>query len=142
MDDEKNNKLDDKLLKASAVFFIICLVVYGAINAAKPATLTTDAETIHLSDNDKAFRGLLTPKKASPVYPLYSPGPTPTGLINVNTAGQDALVTLPGVGPAKARAVIKYRREHGSFKNVDDLVKVKGIGKKTLEKIRKRVIVE
>lgn len=56
--------------------------------------------------------------------------------VNINTASQQDLETLPGIGPAKAEAIIKYREEHGSFHQVDDLTKVNGIGQKTIDSIR------
>ena len=62
--------------------------------------------------------------------------------VNINTADQKELVSLSGIGPAKAAAIIDYRAEHGSFKTPDDLEKVKGIGPKTLEKLRDQITVE
>ncbi len=56
--------------------------------------------------------------------------------ININTATEAELVTLPRIGPATARKIIAYRKQHGPFASVDDLVKVKGIGAKTLERLR------
>lgn len=61
---------------------------------------------------------------------------TAIAAININTADEKALEQLPGVGPAKAKAIVEYRIQHGSYKNVDDLLKVKGIGPKILEKIK------
>ncbi len=55
--------------------------------------------------------------------------------ININTATIEELVLLKGVGEAKAKAIINYRKENGDFKSVEDLVKVKGIGEKTVEKL-------
>lgn len=77
-----------------------------------------------------------------------SPAPAPTpetrvlGVVNVNTATPAQLEMLPGIGPARARAIVEYRREHGPFKSVDDLVQVSGIGAKALEQIRSHCIVE
>jgi len=62
-------------------------------------------------------------------------------LVNINTAGQAELESIPGIGPALARAIIAYRTEHGPFRNVDELINVSGIGQKTLEKIRPYVTV-
>jgi len=65
-----------------------------------------------------------------------------TGVVNVNAATAEELSLLPGVGPAKAQAIIRYRTEHGAFKRVEDLSQVKGIGEKQLEKIRPHVALE
>ncbi len=59
--------------------------------------------------------------------------------INLNTADEAALESISGIGPAKAQAIIKYRDEHGSFKSVDELLNVKGIGPKMLDNIKEQV---
>ena len=64
---------------------------------------------------------------------------TALAAINVNTANQKELESIKGIGPAKAKAIPDYRRQTGPFKSVDDLDKVKGIGKKTLAEIRPQV---
>jgi competence protein ComEA len=61
--------------------------------------------------------------------------------IDLNTATLEELVLLPGLGPKKAGAVIAWREEHGRFESVDALVKVKGIGKITLERLAPYVCV-
>ena len=61
--------------------------------------------------------------------------------VNINTASHDELVALSGIGPAKAQAIIDYRKAHGPFKSVDDLKNVKGIGAKRLEKLRGEISV-
>lgn len=59
--------------------------------------------------------------------------------INLNTADKAVLESISGIGPAKADAIIKYRDEHGSFKSVDELLNIKGIGPKMLENIKGQV---
>lgn len=58
------------------------------------------------------------------------------GVVNVNTATVAELELLPGVGPAKARAILEARRERGGFKSVEELEDVKGIGPAALERLR------
>ncbi len=66
-----------------------------------------------------------------------SPPPAPAGeVVNLNTATERELVDLPGVGPAKAAAILAFRKKHGGFKRVEDLRKVKGFGRKTVAKLR------
>ncbi len=61
--------------------------------------------------------------------------------ININTADQKALETLPGIGPAKAEAIIIYRKAH-KFVSVDDLAKVKGIGDNTMKNLKSQITVK
>lgn len=60
--------------------------------------------------------------------------------VNINSADEASLSnTLVGIGPAKARAIVEYRQQHGKFKQPEDLLAVKGIGPATLEKNRDRI---
>lgn len=56
--------------------------------------------------------------------------------VNINTADEQGMQDLPGIGPAKAKAIVTYRNGHGPFKTVDELTNVSGIGEKSLEKIK------
>lgn len=58
------------------------------------------------------------------------------GAININKANSAQLQTLSGIGPTKAAEIVKYRKAHGGFKTVDELVNVKGIGPKTVQKLK------
>jgi competence ComEA-like helix-hairpin-helix protein len=58
-----------------------------------------------------------------------------TGRLNLNTASEEQLQLLPGVGPAKAERIVQFRSKHGQFKRVADLRKVKGFGYKSLKKL-------
>ncbi len=57
------------------------------------------------------------------------------GVVNLNNAAEDQLTLLPGIGPAKARAIVAYRQAH-AFRRVDDVTRVKGIGRKTFGHLR------
>jgi competence protein ComEA len=54
----------------------------------------------------------------------------------VNRAGADELERLPGIGPAKAEAIVRWREAHGRFRRLEDLLAVPGIGPATLERVR------
>lgn len=63
--------------------------------------------------------------------------------VNVNTADMQAISdALPGIGPAKAQAIVDYRTQHGPFKVKEDLTNVPGIGAATLEKIKGDVLLQ
>ena len=68
-------------------------------------------------------------------------GTTADGKINLNTANESELQTLPGIGPSKAAAIMEYRDTNGSFKTIEDLLEISGIGEKTFEKLKEHIVV-
>ena len=63
------------------------------------------------------------------------------GLVNINTADEKALDTLPGVGPATAQKIIEYRENEGAFQSPEDIMKVRGIGKAKYEKMKDKITI-
>lgn len=63
-------------------------------------------------------------------------------IININTAAISELSSLPGIGEKTAKGIIEYRERHGRIKNIDELLKVKGIGKAKLSKLTDRILIE
>lgn len=61
--------------------------------------------------------------------------------ININTASTDELITLHGIGPKIAAEIVNYREKHGKFKSIEDIKKVRGIGKKKFEKIKDKICI-
>jgi competence protein ComEA len=61
--------------------------------------------------------------------------------VNINTAGVEELMALPGIGKAYAERILEYRQKNGPFKTAEDLLNVRGIGEKTFEKIKDRLTV-
>ena len=60
--------------------------------------------------------------------------------VNINSANEkELMLSLKGIGKKKAKAIIEYRKQHGQFKTVEDLTKVKGIGEKLIEKNKQRI---
>jgi competence ComEA-like helix-hairpin-helix protein len=73
---------------------------------------------------------LLAAKKKPPAHP-----------ININSASAVELEEVPGIGPATAKKILDTRKSYGAFKSVDDLLAIKGIGPKRLDKMRKYLTV-
>src|SRR5208282_3742661 len=65
----------------------------------------------------------------------------PTHPINLNSASAAELQQVPGIGPSTADKILQMRKSYGAFKSVDDLLAIKGIGPKRLEKMRKYLTV-
>ena len=111
--------------------------VVDALEAAGGARHGVDLTAINLArplvDGEQVLVGVEPP--AGVAGTLGSPGEAPaTGaLVNLNTADQAALETLPGVGPVTATAILDWRAEHGGYTSVDELLEVDGIGEATLE---------
>lgn len=84
--------------------------------------------------------------QGGPVKPELPPVQTQTGdgialldgrvLVDINTADEEMLMDLPGVGEEIARRIVEYREQNGPFANVDELLRVSGIGKAKLEGMR------
>ena len=66
----------------------------------------------------------------------------PSERIDLNAATSVELETLPGVGPRTAERILEYRREHGRFERIEDLMDVRGIGERTFLRLRPLVTVE
>jgi competence protein ComEA len=62
--------------------------------------------------------------------------------VDLNTATRSELEAVRGIGPAKAKAIIEHREKNGPFNNVDDLTKVKGFGKASVEKLKSDLTVQ
>ena len=62
-------------------------------------------------------------------------------LVNINTAVKQELMALPKIGPITAERIIRFRDDFGPFQSIDNLAKIKGIGPKTLERLKTRIII-
>lgn len=80
-------------------------------------------------------------QKASASEDSTSTKNTATEKININTATAEQLDTLEGIGPAYAQKIIEYRTTNGSFKTIEEIKNVKGIGDKTFEKISSNITI-
>jgi comEA protein len=76
------------------------------------------------------FSASVAAKKKPPAQP-----------VNINTANSEQLQQVPGIGPATADKILQMRKAYGPFKSVDDLLAIRGLGAKRLEKMRKYLTV-
>jgi competence protein ComEA len=72
---------------------------------------------------------------AAAASPAASQAPAVSGVLNLNTASAEELTRLPGVGPSRAQAIVELRTRMKGFKSLEDLMKVRGIGRKTFRKL-------
>jgi competence ComEA-like helix-hairpin-helix protein len=73
--------------------------------------------------------------------PLFAKKKPPASPVNLNTATSEQLQQVPGIGPSTADKILQMRKSYGAFKSVNDLLAVRGIGPKRLEKMRKYLVV-
>jgi competence protein ComEA len=76
------------------------------------------------------------------VLPVQAGKAAGNGQVNLNSAQSSELQTLPGIGPAKAEAIIEYRETNGPYKSIEDLKEISGIGDKTFEKLKDLISVK
>lgn len=73
------------------------------------------------------------------------PGAEPSGdrrgLVDLNRAGKEELMTLPGIGASRAEAIIRYRQEYGDFAHIEEIMNISGIKEKAFEKIKDSITV-
>ena len=113
--------------------------VADAIKAAGGALKGVDTSEINLArvlvDGEQIYVGYVSKLSAT------NPKSTKkfTGIININRATKSEFDSLAGIGPVIAGRIVTYRNQNGSFMAIEDLLKVSGVGPKTLEKIRSRL---
>ena len=111
-----------------AVTFLVILILAGAAFWG----VRRFAPTIFLGKPDL----IAVPNEARPENRTNVLTPSKPELLNINTASAEELETLPNIGEATAQRIINYRTQHGNFSSIDDLQNVRGIGEKTLEKLK------
>ena len=134
--------------------------IFQLVEMAGGFTSKADAESLNLAENVSDGTHIhigakLEPPKMSPTIPgmpaniqpniqpqavstrntAVNPPQTSTGRVNINTAGENELERLPGIGPAIAKRIIEYRNVHGNFSRPEDLINVRGIGRAKLAQI-------
>lgn len=85
--------------------------------------------------------GLVLGLLLGPLAALQTGAKATAEKVNINTASLEELQKLPRIGPQVAQRIIDYRKEHGNFKRVEDIMKVRGIGEKTFNQLKDLITV-
>ena len=120
--------------------------VKDAIDAAGGLTAEADSLKVNLAQRVEDQMVIVVPKVGEEAEAIpagvTSKETSKEGKVNINTATVEELKTLKGVGEKKAEAIIEYRKKNGSFKTKEDLMKVRGIGKKLFESFEERIVTQ
>ncbi|RKU25670.1 hypothetical protein C6497_15020 [Candidatus Poribacteria bacterium] len=122
----------------SVIFLLIMILlgtVFWGIKRYNPALFLGKPDFIAVPNEETSTKISKDRKEEIEKHPVPA-------LLNINTATEVELETLPSIGPQMAKRIVQYRKENSDFKSVEDLTGVKGIGDKTLEKIRPYINVE
>ena len=120
--------------------------VKDALDAAGGLTAEADSQKVNLAQRVEDQMVIVVPKVGEEAQEIpagvTSKEASKEGKVNINTATVEELKTLKGVGEKKAEAIIEYRKKNGSFKTKEDLMKVRGIGKKLFESFQERIVTQ
>ena len=120
--------------------------VKDALDAAGGLTGDADSQKVNLAKRLEDQMVIVVPKVGEEAEEIPAgetrKEATKEGKVNINTATVEELKTLKGVGEKKAEAIIEYRKKNGSFQAKEDLMKVRGIGKKLFESFQERIVTQ
>lgn len=122
--------------------------VYAAVQAAGGMTETADPNYLNQAESLTDGQRIYVPSRKETESSggssngLEPAGEKESGKVNLNTAGKEELMTLTGIGEAKAESIMRYREEHGAFQKPEDLMKIEGIKSGVFNKIKEHIIVQ
>lgn len=125
--------------------------IYEAVDAAGGFTENAARESVNLASKvsdgmqitiyNKEEAASLPAGSGSAVGNAGQGGTSGSGLVNLNTATKEELMTLKGIGEAKAEDIIRYREKSGGFKKIEDIMKISGIKEAGFQKIKDNITV-
>lgn len=120
--------------------------VYAAIQAAGGMTKEADENYLNQAESLQDGQQVYVPSKEETKETVDSVEGNVTrekdeGKVNLNTAGKEELMTLTGIGEAKAESIIRYREEHGEFQKPEELMQIEGIKTGVFNKIKEQITV-
>ena len=122
-------------MKRIHTFLLAGAVFLGAVILCSALSSIDEGENIIVQREDKTLplRGGMPSTEG---YIELLPGET----VNINTAGPEELMKLPGIGEVIAQRIIDYRAEHGPFRSVEEIAEIEDIGPGRLEQIRALIV--
>lgn len=135
------------VLQFLALFFVIGIAIHlireraGVAEGISISASNQDARNFRTQGEkvDSAYFAARKKEKEESDAPVAA---TEKQRINLNSATLEDLMILPKIGEVTAKRIIEYRATHGGFKSIEELINVKGIGAKTLERIKNEVSIE
>ena len=121
---ENENMKGEKILISLAILMVASIVGYNAFFVGEARQV--DSYSVSTEDTTESSDNSSNDEILS---------------ININTASQEELKKLNGIGEAKAKNIIDYRESHGGFSKIEEIVNVKGISKNIFEKIKSNIFV-
>ena len=120
--------------------------LYEAVEAAGGMTEEASTDSVNLaravSDGEQIYIPTSEETEAQGIMPGTDSGASATQKkVNINTASAEELMTLTGIGEAKAESIIRYREENGRFQRIEDLMEISGIKEGVFEKIKDDIII-
>ena len=122
-------------------------IIQDLINKAGGLTESADISKINRAEKLQDHVSIVIPNKNDTNAQMTLGNSTSANdskgntLININTASNAELESLPGIGPSKAKSIIEYREKNGGFKSVDEIKNIKGIGQSSFEKLKDKITI-
>lgn len=113
--------------------------IYKVLEKAGGVTESADLDEVNLALYLRDGTKIIIPRIKSSNTRELSTLKLESSKVNINMASQEELESIKGVGPATAAKIIAYRKKVGSFKKLEDLMQVSGIGSKTFAKIKEQI---
>ena len=119
-------------------FLLVCLFLCSACGSRSEAVFEAGAKTeTEFAEEKKEFEQAETAKSVQPEEEISK-----NQLVNINTADETELMTLPGIGEVRAAAIIEHRTRQGDFEKIEDIMNVKGIKTGIFSKISNLICVK
>lgn len=115
--------------------------IFEAIEAAGGVTKKASEEAVNQAEILKDGQQLYIPSQEELENQYSETGAAADGKVNINRASKEELMTLPGIGEAKADAIIRYRQEKGTFDSIENIMEIEGIKEGVFRKIQDQITV-